>query len=427
MSLEYLFEPSTRVFRNIESILMWNRIKKTPLLGKPFRYISALFRLSHSRQVLSNVSDTVHTLQDEVAQLKRLSIQVGDHSALLQLHNERLDTDDKTLLAISDSAVLSHQRLDKAEVRIDELSTDLDGSLKVQSSYDAAIRGLELALRRHEAAFARIKEGLSGEIDKSRKHTEEKLADEVARLEKTAEAVEQQIEHINAEKIHWIEVDCENIRSRIEFIRKETLYEVRKILGVVRPGTQVTEKSADPYFTSPSASSAKGNLRLNIGCGHKPLDGYINVDQRELPGVDLVADITRLPYDPDQVSEIYSSHVAEHFSIDALERTILPYWHNLLAEGGRITIIAPNTEAMIDRYSEGVVSFAELSRVILGDQEYEGDFHFSMLTPEIAKDLLKKSGFSHVEIVEAARASGDALEFEIRAVKGSERVAEGAR
>jgi len=32
-------------------------------------------------------------------------------------------------------------------------------------------------------------------------------------------------------------------------------------------------------------------VRLNLGCGLQPMDGWVNVDRCDLPGVDLVYDL----------------------------------------------------------------------------------------------------------------------------------------
>ena len=58
-------------------------------------------------------------------------------------------------------------------------------------------------------------------------------------------------------------------------------------------------------------------IRLNLGCGRDIVDGWVNIDHVERPGVDLVFDLERcgeepLPYEDDSVVEISLSHVLEH-------------------------------------------------------------------------------------------------------------------
>ena len=159
------------------------------------------------------------------------------------------------------------------------------------------------------------------------------------------------------------------------------------------------------------------DLRLNLGCGHIPLDGYVNVDSRELPGVDVLADVRHLPFDPDTVDEIYGAHLLEHFPLDELERVVLPKWRALLRPGGTLRLVVPDSGAMLDEYAAGRFSFDDLRLVTFGDQEYDGDFHFTMFTPESLAELLKVAGFEDVQVLETGRRNGACLEMEVRACK----------
>lgn len=82
-------------------------------------------------------------------------------------------------------------------------------------------------------------------------------------------------------------------------------------------------------------------LRLNLGCGRRPRPGFYGVDQFEMPGVDIVADLnrpfSRLP--EDSVAEIYTRHTLEHVP------QLLPLmgeFHRITQPGGRIEIIVPH-------------------------------------------------------------------------------------
>jgi SAM-dependent methyltransferase len=60
-------------------------------------------------------------------------------------------------------------------------------------------------------------------------------------------------------------------------------------------------------------------MKLNLGCGRNPIDGYVNLDRQQLPGVDIVHDLERLPlpFLPDTFDEIIGIDLIEHIT-DAL-------------------------------------------------------------------------------------------------------------
>lgn len=60
------------------------------------------------------------------------------------------------------------------------------------------------------------------------------------------------------------------------------------------------------------------NVKLNLGCGNKKLDGYLNIDFSEYCKPDLIMDLENVPYPflSDTVSEIRMKSVLEHISQD---------------------------------------------------------------------------------------------------------------
>lgn len=95
--------------------------------------------------------------------------------------------------------------------------------------------------------------------------------------------------------------------------------------------------------------SAKGKallneagLKLDIGCGPHPRDGFVGVDAIKFDGVDVVADLTkRWPWKDNTVDEVHCSHVIEHF--DGVQRChVMNEMYRVLKPGGKATIIAPH-------------------------------------------------------------------------------------
>jgi hypothetical protein len=64
-------------------------------------------------------------------------------------------------------------------------------------------------------------------------------------------------------------------------------------------------------------SSSTKTVRLNIGCGRNTLPGWINIDNIDLPGIDIIMDLEscgqqQLPYEDNSVNEFLLSHSLEH-------------------------------------------------------------------------------------------------------------------
>ena len=156
-------------------------------------------------------------------------------------------------------------------------------------------------------------------------------------------------------------------------------------------------------------------VRVNLGCGEKPVPGYINVDMRKLPDVDVVADVRRLPFEAGSLSEVMSAHLVEHFRQEELRLAMLPYWRSLLREDGTLRIICPNWEATVELLRQGALSWQDFKVLTFGLQDYEGDDHFAMYTPASLTDLLEGAGFEAVNVLVTERMNGACPEMELTA------------
>lgn len=210
------------------------------------------------------------------------------------------------------------------------------------------------------------------------------------------------------EKLHLAE-------HRIEFVRDECMFELRQVTRAL-PRTswgetcdqgQVETKIVDSQALSQSP------LKLNLGCGHVPLKGYVNIDSRQLPGVDVVSDVMSVPVEAGEVDEIFASHLIEHFPQRFLQDVLLPYWVSLLKNGGKLHLILPDAEGMFQAHLEGEMTFEELSLVTFGKQDYDGDFHFVMFSPDTIVKLLSQAGFSDINVIEKNRKNGLCREMEL--------------
>jgi predicted SAM-dependent methyltransferase len=82
--------------------------------------------------------------------------------------------------------------------------------------------------------------------------------------------------------------------------------------------------------------------RLHLGSGRERLEGWVNIDMQALPGVDVIADVTRgLPYEG--VEAIYAEHFLEHLPLGAAVDFLLES-HRVLGESGWIRLSTPNLD-----------------------------------------------------------------------------------
>ena len=205
----------------------------------------------------------------------------------------------------------------------------------------------------------------------------------------------------------------EQLNRRLEFIRKEILFELRHSSRAGEPGGAIESSLLNPAKLEQMA----GLVRLNLGAGHVSRPEYLNVDTRALDGIDLVADVRSLPFEGDSVAEIYSSHVLEHFPVEELGKVLLPYWVSLLRPGGEFVAVVPDMETMITEYVAGRMEFEELREVIYGSQEYDGNFHFNGFSQASIRTLFEDAGLTEVEVRASGRRNGLCYEMEIAGVR----------
>jgi SAM-dependent methyltransferase len=82
-------------------------------------------------------------------------------------------------------------------------------------------------------------------------------------------------------------------------------------------------------------------MKLNLGCGRFPKEGYVNVDWAKADGVELVHDLSRLPYpfESNSAALIEADHVLEHLpSVFDVMREL----HRVLEPGGIAHIKVPH-------------------------------------------------------------------------------------
>lgn len=206
------------------------------------------------------------------------------------------------------------------------------------------------------------------------------------------------------------------------------------VLGVIRAGQKYVESNNDwqsitqqwkRVFQSALAKKLLFNInksgnpvRLNLGCGDKLLDGYINVDvvdARLEKKPDIQSDLQDLSFiASNSVDEILSVHVVEHFWRWEVE-AVLSEWKRILKPNGKMILECPNLQSACETFLENPDLRAgeggEGQRtmwVFYGDPAWKDELmvHRWGYTPNSLGKMLEKIGFRQIR--------QEAAEFKLR-------------
>lgn len=143
-------------------------------------------------------------------------------------------------------------------------------------------------------------------------------------------------------------------------------------------------------------------IKVNLGCGEFPLDGFINVDILPLKEVDLISDFNYpLPFKTNSIDLIYAGHVIEHLQIDkALE--FLKEIYRVLKPGGKVFIVVPDFEKVYKS-----VNFIEANKLLFvaeGTKVYmDKGRHNSFWTERDLHRVVAEIGFREVKPLRISR------------------------
>lgn len=122
---------------------------------------------------------------------------------------------------------------------------------------------------------------------------------------------------------------------------------------------------------------------LNVGAGGRTYKTYptnnfecVNFDERSLPNIDVVGDVTDLNmFEDEEFDYILASDIIEHFPV-AKTKDVLREWIRVLRKGGMIEFRLPNLAAICKQYFDGGRNAKNVSWLLYGGQDYPGNFHY---------------------------------------------------
>jgi hypothetical protein len=133
-------------------------------------------------------------------------------------------------------------------------------------------------------------------------------------------------------------------------------------------------------------------MKINIGAGAVPLEGYVNLDRKsgdeafplQRGGVEIA---------DGSVEEIRASHVLEHFP-SARAPEVVNHWAAKLKPGGVLKIAVPNFAWCAKAYLDGVE--APIEGYVLGGQTDADDFHQALFDERTLVEYLRAAGLTDI-------------------------------
>jgi predicted SAM-dependent methyltransferase len=141
-------------------------------------------------------------------------------------------------------------------------------------------------------------------------------------------------------------------------------------------------------------------IKLNLGSGDRPLEGYINLDAKEGFAAFPLADLYYLPGEHypsgkticttgSVIDEIRASHVLEHFPHGQTQE-ILDHWVSRLRPGGVLKVAVPDFGRIVQLYADP--RELPIQGYVMGGQTDEHDFHKALFDEPVLRHLMAGAG-----------------------------------
>ena len=189
---------------------------------------------------------------------------------------------------------------------------------------------------------------------------------------------------------------------------------IRQALGLPpRTGATRSGPAGRPPAPRPHLRPGQpgGLTRLHVGCGPTSLmEGWWNVDIRDFPGVDEVADATaRWPWS--NLDSVYGEHFLEHLPLDGAMHFAAEA-ARALRPGGAIRLSTPCLEHVWatnfrpDRTRDAAAAVAETYRI---NRSFHGWGHEFLWSKEMLERVLGAAGFTDITFNAYGESADEAL------------------
>ena len=147
--------------------------------------------------------------------------------------------------------------------------------------------------------------------------------------------------------------------------------------------------------------ASAGVRRLNWGCGEHPEPGWLNSDVKDVPGIDIVADVrTGLPLETESIDYITSIHALPELPYADLVPA-LSELRRVLKPGGVLRLALPDLERGIAAYQRGDHDYfhvpdedaRSIGAKFVTQMTWYGYSH-SLFVHDFIEELLERAGFA---------------------------------
>lgn len=148
-----------------------------------------------------------------------------------------------------------------------------------------------------------------------------------------------------------------------------------------------------------STSEFGGLTKLEIGCGHRPTEGYIHNDLNPFEGVDIVGSPWEIDLADGSLDEVIALGLVEHLSYDQVRKTLVNV-RRMLKPDGVFLFDVPDIPVwcgyVVDHFAgkEIPVTIEHAMSTLYGWQRWPGDEHKSGWYRELLDKELQNAGFT---------------------------------
>jgi len=134
---------------------------------------------------------------------------------------------------------------------------------------------------------------------------------------------------------------------------------------------------------------------LHLGCGPQILQGWVNIDNMQYPGVDRVLDVTKgLPFK--DVSRVFAEHFIEHLAYsDAL--ALMRECRRILRDDGVLRLSTPNLDwVWVTHYRIPMSEPEEVQACFNINRAFRGWGHQFLYNERTLRASLLDAGFANI-------------------------------